>query len=159
MTRVRTSRRRAAWCSLVVAIAFGLAACGGGGGGSGEEGLQGSWRLSFHQDAFLRYVDTGPASAVPAAGELAGLTPAQFVERFGAIAFRGATFTISGQRVVVHTGTGDFELTGVLISNYQGCGSCGLGSTVRFEATVGIKPVNTPLLDESFLSFSYERVD
>jgi hypothetical protein len=139
--------------------------------GGGSTGYTGNWSASMTVTAEgqSQTIDGGvvPGSAVPTEAQLSALGAEalrqQFVEQYEGYTISGSgnTITISGQ------GT---ELTIVInsysISGYQGCGACGVGSTVTYNAQMVITVSGTSggypfpaTQSSSNTTFRYTRVN
>jgi hypothetical protein len=130
-----------------------LAACGGGGG---EEGagrlfgppgnatLQGTWQLSVEVDGVPAPPVTVEASVVPTAEMVAQFDTPAVAQQVGIATFQGRVVTVSGSTLRVTDAEINNNTNYVLVinsftaSDYQGCGSCGVGSTVSFTLTLDV---------------------
>lgn len=122
-----------------------LAGCGGGeeGGGTlfgppGNAVLRGTWQLSAEVDGVASAPVDVDASVVPTANMVAEFDTATVAEQVGIVTFQGYTVTVSGSSIRVTDFDTDYVLVinSFSVSDYQGCGSCGVGSTVSFTLTV-----------------------
>ena len=134
-----------------VASALLLAACGGGGGGSDEKqvdvgpetpALQGTWQLSATENG-VPYGGTAVVAAdVVTSGELDDLTRADIARLIGATVFSGYTVTFPTTRSLRATNNVNTDYTVTInsfaASDYTGCGTCGVGSTVRFTVAANV---------------------
>ena len=131
-----------------VAIA-GLAACGGGGDdgagdtdqpppGVGSSPFQGAWQLAVSAEGEMSGFVNVPVEAVPTAQEVEALSVADAAQMFGSAGFEGYTVTLNGATITVR-GPGTnlvMTVTGIRAANYQGCGTCAIGTRVSFDLTM-----------------------
>lgn len=125
-----------------------LAGCGGGGeeGGSrlfgppGNATLQGTWQLSVEVDGVLAAPVSVEASVVPTAEMVAQFDTAAAAQQVAIASFQGKVVTVSGSTLRVTDPDTNYVLVidSFTVSDYQGCGSCGVGSSVSFTLTLAI---------------------
>lgn len=131
---------------LVACAALLLSACGGGGEpgrhlSPGEQPLRGSWVVEVTEDSVISApVEVAPGD-VPGEDDVDQFSPAEMAALVGMTLFPPGRYdvTVTGRtvRVVNLTDTNyTLVIDTVRTAGFQGCGACGPGSTVRFEATL-----------------------
>lgn len=133
-------------------IAFALAlltSCGGGGGGDSAppQAITGDWQLALTVDGQTSPGVAVAASAVPTEQQVSQITTANVAQVFASNVFSGYTVTVNGTLITV-TGTNtSYQLTvnSIAASNYQGCGTCGVGTKVSYD--VNMNYTETGLFD------------
>jgi hypothetical protein len=139
------------------AAALMLASCGGGGGGGGDGDIrfvqpatptiQGNWQLTVTVDNGAESAPVpADAAAVPTAQEVAQLTTSAVAELFGRTNFQGFTVVQNGATIrVTRPVDTDYTLTvnSIAVSNFQDCGSCGVGTSVSFTVLMNFTESGT----------------
>lgn len=164
------------WGVVAAFAALFLAACGGGGddglstGGGlspGRPALQGDWVLRATVDGVTSAALPVSAASVPTETEVEAFDAADVADLIGVTLYQGGyTVTITGSTVRVVDPDSDYFLTvdSVRVTGYEGCGACGVGTSVRFQLTITFRERGT--LDGTTrnstgtetLLFEYERI-
>ncbi|RYF15771.1 MAG: hypothetical protein EOO30_13350 [Comamonadaceae bacterium] len=137
---------RLRWGFAAACAALLLAACGGGDDGGAVDGLS-PGRLPLQGDWVLRVtVDGVTSAALPVStasvldqAEVDALDAADVAGLVGPTLYQGGyTVTVTGATVRVVDPDSDYFLTvnTVRASGFEGCGACGVGTTVRFQVTI-----------------------
>ncbi len=131
---------------LVASAALLLSACGGGGEpgrhlSPGEQPLQGSWVVEVTEDSVTSAPVAIAPGDVPGEDDVEQFSRAEMAALVGMTLFQSIHYdvTVTGRTVRVLNLT-DTNYTLVIdtvsTAGFQGCGACGPGSAVRFEATL-----------------------
>jgi hypothetical protein len=139
--------RLRAWF-LAAGAAVLLAACGGGGGDGdggaaghlapGRPSLQGTWVLQVtHNGVVSAPVDVAVGSVPDAAG-VDRLDTAAVAELLGRTLFQTYSVTVTSSTVGVIDPDTNYQLAvdRVTTASFQGCGTCAVGTSVRFEVQI-----------------------
>ena len=159
------------------AAALMLASCGGGGGGGdgdirfvqpGTPTIQGNWQLTVSIDNGPESPPVAvPATAVPSSLQVARFTASAIAELFARTSFQGKTVSQSGTTITVTDPDTNYVLVinSITTSNFQGCGTCLVGTVVSFTVVVDFTesgtldgvtvPTNTGTMT---LRFRYTRI-
>lgn len=143
------------WRSWLALLALLLASCGGGGGGGSGQTLtfdtanpplQGNWQLtvSANNGPESAAVPVDP-SAVPSSSQVARLTTTAVAQLLARTSFQAYAVSQSGATITVTDPDTNYVLVidGITTSDYQGCGACLAGSTVRFTVVANFTESGT----------------
>jgi hypothetical protein len=142
------------WFAAVLAAVF-LVACGGGGGNPGTPGgsagggtsggsvapslppLVGTWSVTVSYPGNTTSPVTLPASAVPTSAN-AFASATDVARLLAATRFQNHQSTINGSTLHVVDSDTDYTMTinSFSVSQFAGCGSCGVGTTITFVLTI-----------------------
>lgn len=157
------------------ATALLLAACGGGGGDDGDirtiepatPAFQGTWQVEANIDGTTTAAVGAAAAAVPTQQAAASLSATSLAQLIAATRFQGYTVTVNGSTLSVSDPDTNYALTinSFTVSDYQGCGACGVGTSVRYTVAMNFTesgtldgfaiPVTT---EDAVVRFTYTRM-
>lgn len=144
---VPTGGRRSFFMALSAMLL--VAGCGGGSGDSGVREvspvvIQGTWELTATSKGVTSHPVSVPGTAVPTQVLLSRLT-ANDIAKLLALLFQDYTTSVEGSTLTVTGSDTSYQLTvnSFTVSDYMGCGACGVGSTVTYTATVGFSESGT----------------
>jgi hypothetical protein len=175
VTRMFAAAVRLRWGVVAAFAALFLAACGGGDDGGpvgpglspGRPALQGDWVLRVTVDGVTSAALPVAAASVPTETEVKAFDAADVADLIGVTLYQGGyTVTVTDGTVRVVDPDSDYFLTveSVRATGFEGCGTCGVGTSVRFQVTITFRERGT--LDGTtrnstgteILLFEYERI-